>query len=98
MLLEDFISARVCSVSLRFHSNRKCNIPSQRTCVGHIGADLCHQPPHGINHSLRSFSAIKVSTFEEKKNKAFKIPLKPGPVVEKQKLEIYKTNFLAEKL
>lgn len=29
--------------------------------IRHILTDLCHQPPHTINHSLRSFLAIKVS-------------------------------------
>lgn len=29
--------------------------------IRYILTDLCHQPPHSINHSSRSFLAIKVS-------------------------------------
>lgn len=84
----------------RFPQQCSCNIPSERTRIGHTGADLCHRPPQGINHSLRSFSAIKVSVFEKKK--LLKLLSSQVSwlvfVVEKQKLKIHKTNFLAEKV
>lgn len=65
MLSEDFVSG-VVSVA-RFPQQCSCNIPSERTCMGHPGADLCQWPPRGINHSLRSLLAIDVSALEKKK-------------------------------
>lgn len=78
MLFEDFISG-VVSVT-RFPQQCSCNIPFERTCMGHTGADLCQRPPRGINHSLRSFLAIKVSALEKNAKTAFK----PGLIVSVQ--------------
>lgn len=79
----------------RFPQQCSCNIPSERTRIGHTGADLCHRPPQGINHSLRSFSAIKVSVFEKK---IAKTAFKPGLVASfrggKTKVENSQNKFL----
>lgn len=95
MLFEDFISG-VVSVT-RFPQQYSCNIPSERTCMGHNRADLCQQPPRGINHSLRSFLAIKVSDLEKNAQTAFK----PGLTVSFQQWKNrswkFTKSFLAER-
>lgn len=62
MPFEDFISGVLHSVT-RFPRQYSCNIPSERASIRHTGSDLCHGPPQGINHSLRSFSVMKASEF-----------------------------------